>query len=89
MENTGLLKVGDLVILPDARRAVIVAISLETEIPRYTVELSDGSRHEVGADVVLRARTYAKWVAPDSNWDGEERRIGRPGYNGQDRRRPD
>lgn len=87
MENTGLLKVGDLVILPDARRAVIVAISFATDIPNYTVELDDGTRQDVGADAVIRARTYAKWVAPDSDWDGRERRVGRPGYTGVDRRR--
>jgi len=102
MEKTGLLKVGDLVILPDARRAIIVAISLDAAIPRYTVELDDGSHEEVGADVTIRARTYAQWIAPESSWDGIERRAGQPGfsgknqppaapteYRGTDRRRPD
>jgi hypothetical protein len=86
--SSGLLKVGDLVILPDARRAAIVEISWQEEEPYYRVELDSGARLDVPAGDVIRARTYASWVAPESNWDGVERRKGQPGYTGPERRRP-
>ena len=88
MTTTGLLNVGDLVILADSQRATIIDIAWREETPFYLVELSNGARKEVEAGGVIRARTYATWVAPGSNWDGVERRKGQPGYTGPERRRP-
>lgn len=88
MTSNGLLNVGDLVILPDARRAVIVEIDWRDGEPYYRVELDSGARLDVPGGDVIRARTYASWVAPNSNWDGVERRKGQPGYTGPERRKP-
>jgi len=89
-----LLEVGDLVILFDGRRATVKkAVYLTTEL-HYLVALSDGSEVEVEAGGLIKAKTYANWVAPGSGWDGRERRRADHGpqrpadWNGEERRRP-
>ena len=94
IENTGQettpseLQVGELVILRDSQRAVIVEILPRKGEPSYVVQLVDGDRIEVEADGLIRAKTYANWVAPDSDWDGSERRRGQGTFDGSERRRP-
>ena len=88
-----LLDIGDLVILADGQRATVKqAVYLPTEL-HYMVALSDGSDIEVEAGGLIRAKTYANWVAPGSGWDGRERRQGerepqpRVDWPGEERRR--
>lgn len=88
-----LLDLGDLVILMDGRRATVKQIVyLPTEL-HYVIALADGSEVEVEAGGLIKAKTYASWVAPGSGWDGRERRRADPGpggeaWHGDERRRP-
>jgi hypothetical protein len=68
------LQVGELVILRDGQRGTIEEITLDSAKLSYTVRLADGSQRVVDVDALLRAKTYAAWVAPGTEWTGEERR---------------
>ena len=87
-----LLDIGDLVILVDSRRALVKkVVYLPTEL-HYLVTLSDGSEVVVEAGGLIKAKTYASWVAPGSGWDGRERRQSehepqRNVWRGEERRR--
>lgn len=90
---TGILNIGELVILTDEQRAVIVEVLPGATQLHYIVELPNGIRQQVEAGGLIRARTYANWVAPGSNWDGRERRRGNrapegSGWVGPERRQP-
>jgi hypothetical protein len=91
---SGVLQVGELVILIDGQRATIAEVKPSGTELFYIVALPDGSQQEVEAGSLIRAKTYANWVAPGTDWDGRERRKGTgplptdPNYKGQERRQP-
>jgi hypothetical protein len=93
-ESGALLKVGELVILADGQRAFVRQILPGPTELHYSVELPDGAEVEVEAGGLIKALTYASWVAPGTGWDGHERRgpthvpEGRAGWSGEERRRP-
>ena len=69
-----LLAVGDLVIMRDGRRGTIEHVADTPGEPLYLVRMADGSQRMSEADGLIRAKTYANWVAPGTGWDGAERR---------------
>ena len=71
------LTVGERVIMRDGQHGTVAQIDVESLEHRYTVRLGDGSLRVVEADELLRARTYAGWMAPGTGWTGEERREAR------------
>jgi hypothetical protein len=89
-----LLKIGELVILVDGRRATVKQILPGPTELHYSVALADGSQVEVEAGGLIKAQTYASWVAPGTDWDGQERREPGPepehrdDRRGEERRRP-
>jgi len=89
-----LLEIGELVILADGRRATVTSILPATTELHYMVALADGVEVEVEAGGLIKAQTYANWVAPGSGWDGRERRQSTRGsqqsdhWRGAERRRP-
>ena len=91
---SGVLQVGELVILIDGQRATIAEVKPQGTDLYYVVTLSDGTLQEVEAGSLIRAKTYANWVAPGSDWDGRERRKGTgplptdPNFKGEERRQP-
>ena len=93
-ETGALLKIGELVILVDGRRATVKQILPGPIELHYSVALADGSEVEVEAGGLIKAQTYASWVAPGTGWDGQERRgpgrepEQRPDWRGEERRRP-
>jgi len=87
-QTVGLFDGGTRVILRDGRRATVVKGVPAHPMPRYLVRFDDGSEHEVNADDAIRAKTYADWVAPGTDWDGEERRKQDQPPPDVDRRRP-
>jgi len=93
-ETGALLKIGDLVILVDDRRATVKQILPGPTELHYSVALADGSEVEVEAGGLIKAQTYASWVAPGTDWDGQERRgpgrepEQRDDWSGEERRRP-
>jgi hypothetical protein len=68
------IEVGELVIMQDGRRAIVEEMKPGEKELRYRVQTRDGVQHEVEAGTLIRAKVYASWVAPGSDWDGEERR---------------
>ena len=93
-ETGALLKIGELVILVDGRRATVKQILPGPTELHYSVALADGTEVEVEAGGLIKAKTYASWVAPGSGWNGKERRgpdrkpEQRKGWWGEERRQP-
>ena len=91
---SGILGVGELVILIDGQRATIAEAKPKESELYYVVALPDGTQQEVEAGSLIRAKTYANWVAPGTDWDGRERRKGTgplptdPNFKGEERRQP-
>lgn len=69
------LPIGTLVMMRDRKRGTVEFMSLETGEPVYLVRLKDRSERTVKAGELVRAKSYAKFVAPGSDWDGDEMRI--------------
>ncbi len=67
---------GELVIMRNGQRGVIGSIVPGKREPHYAVRTADGWQHVENADGLIRARAYARWVSPETDWDGDERRTG-------------
>lgn len=70
------IECGARVILTDGQRGTVEASGVRNGELRYQVRIDDGTLRDVEAGNVIRAQVFAKWVAPDSDWNGEERRKG-------------
>jgi hypothetical protein len=92
--NPKFLNIGELAILTDGQRVIIHEVLPAATNLHYVVELPNGSLQQVEAGGLIRAKTYASWVAPGSDWDGRERRNASltasedPNRREGDRRRP-
>ena len=75
IERPGHIPIGTLVVLRDRKRGIVEFISLKTGEPVYLVRLKDGSERSVKADDLVRARSVARWTAPGTDWNGDERRA--------------
>ena len=67
---------GALVIVSDGQRGIVENALVRGHELHYIVRMADGSLHDFEAGNVIRAKAYAQWVSPFSDWDGAERRKG-------------